>query len=46
MKISVSWSLELTNLVVMHPDTIFSMIKWQSVSMCLVLSWKTGLDEI
>ena len=38
MKISASWSLELTKLVVMHPDAIFSLIKWQSTSMCLVLS--------
>ena len=35
MKISASWSLELTKLVVMHPDAIFSLIKWQSTSMLL-----------
>ena len=46
MKISASWSLELTEQVVMHPNAIFSLIKWQSTLMCLVLSWKTGLDEI
>ena len=39
VKISASWSLELIKLVVMHPDAIFSL-------MYLVLSWKTGLDEI
>ena len=46
MKISASWSLELTKLIVMHLDATFSLIKWQSTSMCLVLSWKTELDEI
>ena len=46
MKISASWSLELTKLVFMHPNAIFYLIKWQSTSMCLVLSWKTVLDEI
>ena len=46
VKISASWSLELTKLVVMHPDASFSLIKWQSISMYLVLAWKTGLDEI
>ena len=34
VKISASWSLELTKLVVMHPDASFSLIKWQSTSMC------------
>ena len=46
VKIFISWSLELTKLVVMHPDAIFSLIKWQSVSMSLVLSWKTRLDVL
>ena len=46
VKISASWTLELTKLVVMHPDAIFYLIKWQSTLMCLVISWKTGLDEI
>ena len=46
MEISDSWSFELTKLVVMHSNEIFSLIKWQSTSMCLVLSWKTGLDAI
>jgi len=45
VKIS-NWSLELTNLVLMSPDTIFSRMKWQSISMCLVLSWKTRLELI
>ena len=46
MKIYANWSLELTKLVLMHPDVIFSLIKWQSTLMCLVLSWKIGFDEI
>ena len=46
VKISVSWSFELTKLVATHSDAIFSLMKWQSTSMCLVLSWKTGLDAI
>ena len=46
MKIFASWLLELTKVVVIHPDAIFSLTKWQSTSMCLDLSWKTGLDEI
>ena len=45
VKISASWSLELTKLVVMHHDAIFSLIKWQSTSMCLVFSWKIVLDD-
>ena len=28
------------------PLWIFSLTKWQSMSMCLVLSWKTGLQAI
>ena len=46
VKMSASWSFELTKLVAIHPDAIFSLMKWQSTSMCLVLSWKTGLDAI
>ena len=46
VKISVSWSFELTKLVITHPNAIFSLMKWQSTSMCLVLSWKTKLDAI
>ena len=46
VKISASWSFELTKLVVTHPDAIFSLMKWQSTSMCLVFSWKTKLDAI
>ena len=46
VKMSASWSFELTKLVATHPDAIFSLMKWQSTSICLVLSWKTGLDAI
>ena len=46
VKMSASWSFELTKLVVTHPDAIFSLMKWQSTSICLVLSWKTGLHAI
>jgi len=30
----------------MSPETIFSRMKWRSISMCLVLLWKTGLELI
>ena len=46
VKIFASWSFELTKLVATHHDAIFSLMKWQLTSMCLVLSWKTGLDVI
>jgi len=46
VKIFVNWSFKLTNLVLMSLDTICSQMKWQSISMCLVLSWKTGLELI
>ena len=46
VKMSASWSFELTKLVATHPDAIFSLMKWQSTSICLVLSWKTELDAI
>ena len=46
MKISANWSLELTNLVLMSPDIIFTRMKWQSISMYLFLSWKTALELI
>ena len=44
VKMSASWSFELTKLIATHPDAIFSLMKWQSTSICLVISWKTGLD--
>ena len=46
VKMSASWSFVLTTLVATHPDAIFSLMKWQSTSICLVLSWKIGLDAI
>ena len=46
VKMSASWSFELTKLVATHPDAIFSLMKWQTTSICLVFSWKTGLDAI
>ena len=46
VKMSARWSFELAKLVATYPDAIFSLMKWQSTSICLVLSWKTGLDAI
>ena len=46
VKMSASWSFELTKFVATHPDAIFSLMKWQSTLICLVLSWKTGLYAI
>ena len=46
VRISANWPSELTKLVTMRPENIFSLIKWQSTSMCLVLSWNTRLDAI
>lgn len=46
VRIYVSVSLELTKLVVTHLDATFSLMKWLSTSMCLVLSRKTWLDAI
>jgi hypothetical protein len=33
-------------LVTIEPSCILSQIKWQSISICLLLSWKTGLAAI
>ena len=38
VKMSASWSFELTKLVATHPDAIFSVLKCQSTSICSVLS--------
>ena len=46
MKTSASWSFEFTKLVVMSPDRIFYLMKWQSTSVCLVLSWKSRLEAM
>jgi len=46
VEISTSWSFELTESVLISLDTIFSRIKWQSISICLVLSWKTRFELI
>ena len=44
VKISASRSLEFINEVVISPEMIFSRMKWQSISICLVRSWETGLE--
>ena len=44
VKISASWSFELTNFVLFSLDNNFSLTKWQSIFICLVLSWNTGLE--
>ena len=46
MEMSASLSLELTKLVVIHPNMIFSQMKSQSTSMCLVLLLKTGFEVV
>ena len=46
MKMFASQLLELTKLVVMHNEAIFSRMKRQSTSICLVRSWKTGLETM
>ena len=43
---SASWFVEATCLVTTEPSCILSWIKWQSISICLVLSWKTRLAAI
>lgn len=37
---------EFTKLVLMSPDKIFSWMKWQSISICLVLSRNTELEAM
>ena len=46
MNTSASWFVEVTYLVTTEPSCILSWIKWQSISICLVLSWKRGLAAI
>lgn len=41
-KISASWNLVLICIGVMTPFRAFSLTKWKSNSICLVLSWKIG----
>ena len=40
------WSCEDMCIVLRQPTCIFSWIRWWSISMCFVLSWKTGLATI
>lgn len=42
----VSWSLELINPILSFLYNNFSVTKWQLISMCLVISWSTGLEAI
>ena len=46
VKMSPIWSPVFTYEVEIKPCWIFSRTKWQSISICFVLSWKTGLDAI
>lgn len=46
VKMSASWCWVGTCAVEMIPEVSFSRAKWQSISMCLVHSWKTGLAAI
>jgi hypothetical protein len=40
VRTSASWCAESTCLVVIDPSWVLSLVKWQSISICLVLSWK------
>jgi hypothetical protein len=42
---SATWSPELINLISNSFAATRSRTKWKSISMCLVLAWKTGLAE-
>ena len=46
VKRSASWLWELTYGRWRRPERTCWRMKWQSTSMCLVLSWKTGLFAI
>ena len=46
MNKSTSWCCEDTFIVLRQPACIFSRTRWQSISMCFVISWKTGLAAI
>jgi len=39
---SVTWCLEETWDKTISPSRTLALIKWQSTSMCLLLSWKDG----
>jgi hypothetical protein len=43
---SASWFVKATCLVSIEPSCILSRIKWQFISIWLVLSWKTGLAAV
>ena len=44
--ISASWLCVLTWVKWSNPNCTCSRTKWQSMSMCLVLSWKVGLEAM
>ena len=46
VNMTVSWSVVGTWIVIKSPNWIRSRTKWQSISICLVRSWKTGLAEM
>ena len=46
VKRSASWCLERIGMSLTTWAATLSLIKWQSISMCLVLSWKEGLEAI
>lgn len=43
---SASWNWDWTGRSLMEPSLTRSRTRWQSISICLVRSWKTGLDAI
>lgn len=43
---SASWCCDLTGSSLIAPDVILSRMKWQSISICFVRSWKIGLFAI
>ena len=46
VNISASCRLNLTGRTLRNPSTILSRTKWQSISICFVLSWNVGLEAI
>ena len=46
VKISTNWWVEWIGISRMRPWDTVSLMKWQSISICLVLSWKIGLEAM
>lgn len=46
VNMSVNCKFERMDSTLRKPSTISSLTKWQSIYMCLVLSWNVGLEAI